>query len=82
MATMILLPDDTTAISSGWSLNAAAGTADQVLSSDDGNTSYMACNTSGEFMRLAFADPDDVTSAIEFSIAIMTIIIINTIAPL
>ena len=60
---MILLPDDTTAISSGWSLNAAAGTVDQVLSSDDGNTSYMACNTSGAFMRLAFADPDDVTSA-------------------
>ena len=60
---MILLPDDLTAASGEWSLNAAAGTADQVLSSDDGNTSYMACNTSGAFMRLAFADPDDVTSA-------------------
>ena len=78
---MILLPDGENNVSDDW-LKYGESTNYQTLQSDDGNTSYMACNTSGEFMRLAFADPDDVTSAIEFSIAIMTIIIINTIAPL
>ena len=59
---MILLPDALTAASGEWSV-IGGGSVPATLASDDGNTSHMACNTNAAFIRLAFADPDDVTSA-------------------
>ena len=52
---MILLPDDPPAVDSGWSTT--SGAPHTVLNSDDGHTSYAACSTSGQEMKLGFADP-------------------------
>ena len=62
---MILLPNADGTVSSDWIRGGSPpeGTVHDSLDDDNGDTSFVACDTGSETMIIEFADPDDVTSA-------------------
>ena len=56
MATMILLPNASSSVSSDW-IVVGAGSVENALKYDDGNTAYVKCNDALEFMIIEYANP-------------------------
>ena len=56
MATMILLPNASSSVSSDW-IPVGAGSVQNALMFDDGNTAYVKCNDALEFMIIEYANP-------------------------
>ena len=56
MATMILLPDGESSVSSDW-ITVGASDAQTALRTDNGATSYVKCNDTLEYMIIEYANP-------------------------